>query len=118
MLNIVQTTNHAPALPQIGSKTVLEGTQLQFTVNGSDPDGNMVVLQASGQPMNMNATFTQNTTGNSPNGTFTWTPPAGSAGTYSLQFIATDNVKPALSNQVAVPITVTSAVCTINAIAT
>ncbi len=118
MLNIVATTNHAPLLPAIAAQTVLEGTPLQFTVNASDPDGNFVMLQASGLPMSMGATFVQNTTGSAVNGTFSWTPPVGSSGNYSLQFIATDNVNQPLSTQITVPITVTPLACNITATAT
>lgn len=111
MLNILPTTNHAPVMAPVAGHTVLEGTPLQFTVNATEPDGNYAVLRASGLPMSMGATFVQNTTGSNPTGTFSWTPPAGSAGTYSLQFVATDNVNPPLSTQITVPVTVLSAAC-------
>ncbi|KAA9331801.1 Ig-like domain-containing protein [Adhaeribacter soli] len=108
MLNIFPTTNHAPAITAIAPQTVLEGQPLQFTVNASDPDRNLVALRASGLPMVMGATFVQNGSSSTPNGTFTWTPPTGAAGTYSLQFVATDNVTSPLSAQITVPVTVVS----------
>ncbi|MBK0403437.1 T9SS type A sorting domain-containing protein [Adhaeribacter sp. BT258] len=106
MLNIVPTTNHAPVLGNLNAQTVREGQNLQFAVNATEPDGNQATLRASGLPMSMGAAFAQTTTGNAPNGTFTWTPPAGSAGTYSVQFVATDNVNPPLSAQQTVMVTV------------
>lgn len=115
MLNIVPTTNHTPIVNNLTAKTVLEGTPLQFAVSGSDPDGNHISLRSSGLPMSMGATFTQNNTGSAINSTFSWTPPVGSAGTYSVQFVATDNVTPPLSAQITVPITVLSSACTVTA---
>jgi hypothetical protein len=106
MLNIVPTTNHAPILGNLTAQTVREGQTLQFAVNASEPDGNLATLRASGLPMSMGATFAQTTNGSAPTGTLTWTPPAGSAGTYSLQFVATDNVNPPLSAQQTVAVTV------------
>ncbi|MFC5272145.1 Ig-like domain-containing protein [Adhaeribacter terreus] len=106
MLNIVPTTNHAPVLGSLNAQTIREGQTLQFNVNATEPDGNQATLRASGLPMSMGAAFAQTTTGNSPNGTFTWTPPAGSSGTYSVQFVATDNVNPPLSAQQTVTVNV------------
>lgn len=115
MLNIFPTTNHVPVINTISPQTVVEGQPLQFTINGSDPDRNLVTLRASGLPMALGATFVQNGTGSSPTGTFTWTPPTGSTGTYMLQFVATDNVPTPLSAQITVPVTVLSGACNISA---
>jgi hypothetical protein len=108
MLNIFTTTNHAPALTALAPQTVVEGQPLQFNVNATDPDGNLVTLRASGLPLTKGATFKQNGTGSSTNGTFTWTPGTGTIGSYTLQFVATDNTATPLSSQITVPVTVVS----------
>ncbi|MDX5443150.1 MAG: T9SS type A sorting domain-containing protein [Hymenobacteraceae bacterium] len=108
MLNITSSGNVAPVLAQVAPQTVMEGQPLQFNVSATDANGNAVKLQASGLPFSNGATFNQHTAGSAAAGTFYWTPPAGSARTYQLQFTATDNASVPLSSQITVPVTVTT----------
>jgi hypothetical protein len=65
--------NSPPVLNAIGAKSVGQGSLLQFTVSGSDPDGNTLAYTAANLPVG--ATFNGSTR------TFSWTP--ATAGTYS-----------------------------------
>ena len=67
--------NSTPVLGSIGDKTVDEGTQLQFTLTGTDPDGDPLTYSASSLPPG--ATFDSATQ------TFTWTPSFAQAGIYA-----------------------------------
>jgi hypothetical protein len=79
------SANHPPVLNPIGNKTVKEGETLQFTVTGSDPDGNSLSYTAANLPV-----------GASFDGAiqrFTWTPDYGQAGNYSnVHFEVSDGV--------------------------
>lgn len=44
------STNHVPVLTPIGSRSVPAGERIQFTVQGSDADGNKLNYSASGNP--------------------------------------------------------------------
>jgi len=73
--------NRAPVLDPIGDKTVDEGQLLQFTLTGSDPDGDTVTFSASNLPAG--AAFS--------GGAFSWTPGFDQAGSYpNVHFEATD----------------------------
>lgn len=89
----VNNVNRKPEIMPVPAKTVNEGQSLSFTVNYSDPDGDSVACTASGLPNG--ATF---------NGSaFQWTPSSSQAGTYSVQFTATDG---SLTDTASVSITV------------
>jgi len=73
--------NQPPVLNPIGNKSVNEGQLLQFSVSGSDPDGDPVTFSASNLPLG--ASFSGNT--------FSWTPSFTQAGTYpNVHFEASD----------------------------
>jgi hypothetical protein len=92
--------NQPPVLAPIGDKTTEEGQPLQFTISGSDPDGNNLTYSASNLPSG--ATF------NSSTRTFSWTPATGQAGTYpNVTFTVTDDGVPPASASEAITITVT-----------
>jgi hypothetical protein len=75
--------NHAPNLNTIGSKSVIEGKTLEFTVSAVDPDGNPLTYSASNLPAG--ASF------NTSSGVFSWTPVTGQTGTYkNVRFSASD----------------------------
>ncbi len=80
--NAPNPDNHAPVLNAIGSKIVLNDTLLQFTVSGSDPDGDSLTYSASGLPSG--ASFNAGTR------TFSWTPDYTQAGAYDVTFSVTD----------------------------
>jgi hypothetical protein len=92
-------TNRPPVLDPIGNQTVAEGTTLNFTVTGSDPDGDLYSYHA--EPLSQNATL------DALSGEFTWTPGFEEAGEYATLFTITDSGN--LSTSVAITITVTPA---------
>ena len=55
----VTNVNRAPVLNAIGAKGVNENTNLNFTISGSDPDGDAITYSASGLPAG--ATFNTST---------------------------------------------------------
>lgn len=76
----VSNTNRAPVLDPIGSKTVAEDSNLNFSVSGSDPDGSSVSVTTSTLPTG--ATFTSNT--------FNWIPMCDQEGSYNVLFTLSD----------------------------
>jgi outer membrane protein assembly factor BamB len=70
----VNNMNRPPVLDQIGDRTIGENSLLEFAVNATDPDGDVLVYSASNLPAG--ATFNPNTK------TFSWTPTIGQSGTY------------------------------------
>jgi hypothetical protein len=79
----VANTNRAPVLGTIEDKTVAEGSQLQFTLSATDPDGDTLTYSASNLPTG--ATFDPATR------TFTWTPGSTQAGSYpAVHFAVSD----------------------------
>lgn len=92
----VGNVNRAPVFDAISPQEVLENTQLQFGVSAVDPDGDNLVLSASGLPNG--ATFS--------GGTFSWTPSLSESGVYVVMFVATDDGIPAEVGTTDVVITV------------
>ncbi|MBD3401735.1 tandem-95 repeat protein, partial [candidate division GN15 bacterium] len=82
----VNQVNLPPELAAIGPRSTTEGVNLNFTVNATDPDGNLASLSAA--PLPANATFTDNGDGT---GTFDITPDFDQAGVYNITFTATDD---------------------------
>lgn len=74
------TVNQAPVLSNIGNQVVTESSPLTFTVNATDPDGDTITYSAQNLPTG--ATFVGQT--------FSWTPTAADAGSYSVTFTASD----------------------------
>ena len=98
----INPVNDPPVVVVPGAQMVDEGAQLQFTVTASDVDGGQTLtLSASNLPTN--ATF------NAQTGLFTWTPAFDQMGVYNLNFTATDNGNPPLSDTKTVTITVKDA---------
>lgn len=81
ILITVTNSDRPPVLDPIGNKTVDEGSTLSFTVTGSDPDGDSIVLSATDLPSG--AVFTPGT------GNFSWTPDSTQSGNYPVTFTAT-----------------------------
>jgi hypothetical protein len=97
----VREVNDPPVLDPIGTKSVDEETQLQFTVTAGDPNDippNNVVLSVTGLPTG--ATFTPAT------GVFAWTPTEAQQGQYVVRFTATDDGTPPRNDSEDVTITV------------
>ena len=72
--------NTAPVLAAIGDKVVDEEQALSFGVTATDADGDALTISAADLPQGASLT----------NGTFTWTPAAGQAGTYDVTVTVTD----------------------------
>jgi hypothetical protein len=92
----VANVNRPPVLDPIGAKTVLEGQTLQFTITGSDPDGDALTFGADMLPPG--AVFSGQI--------FTWTPSYAQAENYQVAFWVQDNGSPMGVDTELVPITV------------
>mgnify|MGYP003582757596 FL=1 len=80
--------NQPPVIGAVGSKMVIEGNTLSFTVTATDAvDGDEIALIATALPSG--ATFTGATNAGTATGTFTWEN-ASPLGDYSATFQATD----------------------------
>lgn len=107
LMNVSQPGgNTPPVISLMPAITVKEGQSLTFEVEASDAEGGQVALVSSGTVYGKGAAFAQAVYGSVARGTFSWTPPRGAAGTYQVQFIATDNSATPMSSQVNVLITV------------
>ncbi len=81
-LVITEEANNPPVLAFIPDKTIYENQLLQFSISGSDPDGDSISFSAANLPSG--ATF------NTVTRTFTWTPNYDQEGVYNVIFIVTD----------------------------
>lgn len=98
--------NRTPVFSPRGVQQVTTGNTVSFTVQATDPDGDLVTLSASALPTG--ASFTPGTPAVTTTGVFSWTPSA--TGTYTATFSATDNGSPALVAQQTVTIQVNAPV--------
>lgn len=78
----VGSVNRPPELDYIGDKTAVEGSELSFSINASDPD--MTTLTYTTSVLPEGADFDENTLA------FTWTPDYDQAGSHSITFIVGD----------------------------
>ncbi len=78
----VTNVNRAPILGAIGAQSVDENQNLEFTVSGSDLDGDALTYSSS--PLPDGATLNPQT------GAFQWIPTYEQAGTYEVTFTVTD----------------------------
>jgi hypothetical protein len=76
----VNDVNTAPVLAAIGNKSVNENQLLQFTVNATDAESDILTYSVSGLPSA--ASFVGQT--------FTWTPSYSQAGSYNVTFNVND----------------------------
>ncbi|MCP5059064.1 MAG: tandem-95 repeat protein [bacterium] len=88
----VGDVNRSPVITPIGNQMISEGAPLQLAVMASDPDGNMLSLQASGLPQG--ATFSDAGNGT---GSFAWTPGFDQGGNHAITFTAMDDGNPVLN---------------------
>lgn len=87
-------SNHPPTLDPVGDRSVDEGQPLQFTLTGSDPDGDALSFSASNLPPG--AAFS--------GAAFSWTPGSDQAGSYpNVRFEVSDG---ALTDSEEITITV------------
>jgi hypothetical protein len=96
----VTNSNRPPVLNAIGSKSVAEGANLNFTISGTDPDSDPLTFSAVGLPAG--ATFTPATR------VFNWTPDSTQEGIYNVRFIVTDTALAADSELVTITVTRTN----------
>ncbi len=82
----VHNVNRAPVMDPIGNKVASEGSELVFTVSGSDADQDHLTYSASGLPTGAN--FDKSTR------EFTWTPGYDDSGTYDVTFTVSDGYLP------------------------
>ncbi|KPJ68302.1 hypothetical protein AMJ44_06795 [candidate division WOR-1 bacterium DG_54_3] len=102
LLTILSTStlaaNRPPQLSPIGSKEILVGETLSFSLSAIDPDQDQIIFAGSGLPAN---SFL-----NPKTGLFSWTPEINQLGTYLFTFTARDNGSPRLSASETVPVRV------------
>jgi hypothetical protein len=79
-ITVINVNRQPLFTPAIGDKSVFEGTDLRFTINAIDPDGDPITYSAANLPVG--AVFSGDT--------FTWTPGYKQAGTYQVTFVASD----------------------------
>lgn len=79
-----------PVLQFIPNRNVVEGQQVSFIVEASDPNGTLPTMTAA--PLPTGATYTIDANGSSDLSTyiFDWTPATGQAGIYDIVFTASD----------------------------
>jgi hypothetical protein len=83
----VGNVNRPPVLGAIGARTLNEGDIFGFTVNATDPDGNMGALRFTTGTLPRGATFNDNRDGTAD---FLWTPGFDQAGNYEVTVTVTD----------------------------
>jgi hypothetical protein len=92
---LVPKVNEPPTFtPPICATTVqtITNAPYTFTVSASDPDsGDSVTLNVAGMPAGATMTPGLPTTGNPVSSVFSWTPTTAQAGTYVVNFSATDD---------------------------
>jgi hypothetical protein len=98
--------NTAPICQPVATQTIPAGSSLVFAFQAEDPDGDNLTLTASGMPLSMGGFFGQTLTGSKAEGLFSWIPPVGSPGTYTLTLTATDDGGSPLSCNTTVTINV------------
>ncbi|MEK6854036.1 MAG: Ig-like domain-containing protein, partial [Nanoarchaeota archaeon] len=93
----VFNANQMPVIENVTNRTVLEGSEMKFFVNSSDPDGDSVSVVAYVPPKLGSASLNKSTK------EFKWTPSFNDSGAYEVIFSATDGQ---LSSNASVNITV------------
>ncbi len=84
-ITVIDAGNQLPVLANIGTRTLTEGTNLNFGVSATDAES-IPALTTTALPTG--AVFTDNGNGT---GTFNWTPTFSQAGGYTVTFYATDD---------------------------
>ena len=92
---IIVNTNRPPVLVEINPLSINENSPVSFSAFATDPDSDAVVY--SGSPLPSGSVFISGT------GLFTWTPTYSQAGSYTINFVASDGT---LSDQMSVVIVV------------
>ena len=82
-ITVNEAGNQSPILAAIGSKSVIEGNNLNFGISSSDADGTIPTLSTTALPAG--ATLIDNGNGT---GSFSWTPDFTQAGGYYVPLYA------------------------------
>jgi tripartite motif-containing protein 71 len=96
----VGNENRAPVFDPVGTKQAAPGEKVEFYVQAGDPDGDALVYSTGALPSG--ASFNPDTR------LFSWTPGYSQAGSYTVDFSATDNSSPPLTGKTSVVISVSS----------
>ncbi|MDF1544856.1 MAG: Ig-like domain-containing protein [bacterium] len=86
-ITVIEAGNQPPVLAAIGSQSVPENVNLNFSAFAVDPDSTIPTMLTSALPSG--AIFTDNGDGS---GTFDWTPGFAQEGLYSVTFYADDGL--------------------------
>lgn len=101
-ITVVEFGDRAPIITGVTNRSVSENSLLSFTVTGSDADGDLIDISATGLPSG--ATFIYDSYLMSAN--FFWTPTYTQAGSYNVTFIVTELTSGTLSTSYPFVITV------------
>jgi hypothetical protein len=93
-----EAVNHPPVLAPIGTKEVLVGETLSFTLSATDPDDDRIFFSGADLPIDSHL--------NPETGQFVWSPAINQIGTYSFTFSASDDGFPTLSSIEIIPVKV------------
>ncbi len=99
-ITVENCANHPPVIKPINDTCIVAGSNLNFNVSATDPDGDKVDLTATGGPLQLSpqASFTSISSAGSATGIFSWTPNCSRVQLlpYLVTFKATDKNSPAL----------------------
>ncbi|MCF7809803.1 tandem-95 repeat protein [bacterium] len=85
----VNNVNRVPGLIEVPDQFVTdENEALEFTIEGDDPDGDDITIDAASDDLPQGWEFTDNENGT---GDFNWTPSYNQAGEYAITFTVSDN---------------------------
>jgi hypothetical protein len=99
--------NHAPSIAAVGDRTAQQGDLLQFSVTGSDPDGDVIDWSAYLWANNQKFQLPAGASFNAATGVFTWRPSYTQQGVFqTITFQATDRGVPSMSSTVGISVTV------------
>lgn len=101
-ITVSEVGDRAPIITGITNRTINENALLSFSVTGSDADGDLIEITATGLPSG--ATFIYDSYAMS--ASFLWTPSYTQAGSYNVIFIVTELTSGTLSNSYPFVITV------------
>ncbi|PKK83962.1 MAG: hypothetical protein CVT49_05920 [candidate division Zixibacteria bacterium HGW-Zixibacteria-1] len=105
LFRVAPKINHAPVLAiSPDTYNVTPGTAVNFTVNGSDIDGDMIYLTATNLPAG--ASFSSASGAGAVSRQFSWVPSAN--GTYTATFQLTDSIAAPVTKSVTITVSGTS----------
>ncbi len=93
-----EAVNHPPVLAFIGSKEVLVGETLSFTLSATDPDNDRIFFSGSDLPIDSHL--------DPETGEFVWAPTINQVGTHLFTFSASDDGSPTLFSSETIPVKV------------